>query len=160
MNTANHSARRNVRSLPPARLPEGSTSGTSRGLVPTVLLAGLVGTAVCLGCGLVICLIAAGVLCAGSDPAAHVGPVGLGAAAVSCLAGGIASARWGRRAPLLCGLVCAGLTVICLAAGALCFTDGGGQALTLKLGGNVRAGLYAAAGLLCVVGALLGRRRK
>ena len=159
MNTTTHTVRRDARALPPARRAGAGEAESVRGLLPTVFLAGLVGLGVCLACGLILCLIAAAVLCAGSDPAANVGPCGLGAAALSCFIGGIASARKGGRAPLLCGLCCALLTVLCLAAGALCFKDGGGQALTLGLDGGIRAGLYAVAGLLCVVGALIGRRR-
>ncbi len=146
--------------LPPSRSVRDESAGSRGGLLSTAFLSGLFGLAVSAGLGLVLILAAAAAAYANADPDALIGPLGLAAVALSSLCGGFAAARHGRRAPLVCGLFSAFLMVLFLLTGNIFFGDETRAALTLGLAPEVKAGLYAVAAILEVVGALLGRRRR
>lgn len=150
--------------LPAPRLSDSAADGAREsaeetGRFATALRASLFALPVTAVLGLIFLLVAAGVAYANPDPDRLITPLGLCALALTALCGGFVSARRGRVAPALCGLLLGILLTLLLFGVSLLLRDSTRSALTLGLSGPASFGLHAGVVVLALLGAIIGRRR-
>ena len=81
-------------------------------LLVAALKGGLIGMGIALGVGLALITVAAAVVCMNPDPAMLIPPAALLCLMPSMFAGGLATTKRVKEAPLLCGILSGGMVTI------------------------------------------------
>ena len=143
------------RSLAVSRAHEGGGDAEKTGVLP-VLSGALRALPVSILSGFLLLLVCSGIAYAQADPDAFLTPLGVGAAGLSAVIGGIAAVRFNRGGALLSGL-CGGILYTgILMILSLCFFRDAGSGYSPAVSLFLHAGII----LLEVLGGFLGLPRK